>query len=189
MRPRDRRALILGITVVGVGVLALRIAPATWRAIQSLKEGLSAKTELLARAEWDVRRTGVLEDSAAVIRAKVLALAPRLLGATREAEALADLSSRLRRTAAESRLRVERTAPLDDSTRAGRLRRVSLAAALEGDTRGTLALLRALARGRTLLTPSSLIITATNPAASDAPELLKTELTVQGWYLSRETAR
>jgi hypothetical protein len=178
---------MLGLAVVAFGVLTLRIAPATWRAVRSSRESLYAKSELLARAEVDVRQTDLLEDSAAVIRTRVLALAPRLLGAAREAEALADLSSRLQRVAAESRVRVERTTPVGDSTRSGRLRRVSLGVALEGDSRGTLALLAALARGRALLTPTNLMITATNPV--DAVEVLRTEITVQGWYLARETAR
>jgi len=187
VKPGDQRALMLGLSVVALAVLALRVAPAAWRAMQSVRESLAAKSALLARAEMDVRQTALLEDSSAVIRAKVLALAPKLLVAAREAEALADLGSRLKRAAAESRVRVERTTPVGDSTRAGRLRRVSLSAALQGDSRGTLALLGALARGRPLMTPTNLMITAPNPAATDAPEVLRTEITVRGWYLARET--
>jgi hypothetical protein len=57
---------------------------------------------------------------------------------------------------------------------------------LEGDSRGTAGLIGALARGPVALATTDLTITAANPAAPGAvAELLKIELTVRGWYLSR----
>jgi hypothetical protein len=83
-------------------------------------------------------------------------------------------------------MRIERTSSLPDSAGAGGLRPASLRAALEGDSRGTLGMLGALARGRVALTTTDLRITAANPAAAGAvAELLKVEVTVRGWYLPR----
>lgn len=190
MRSRDRRALLIGAGVVAGALLALRGAPAAWDAVRNTRETLSARTELLVRAEADVLRAAALEDSAAVVRNKVLALAPRLLSGTREADAAADLTLRLKRAAAENRVRVERTSSLPDSGRAGGLRPVLLRAALEGDSRGTLGVLGTLARSPVSLTTTDLRITASNPAAPGAvAELLRIEMTVRGWYLPRPGSR
>jgi hypothetical protein len=186
VRPKDRRALLIGAGIVAGAVLALRGVPAVWSALASRRETLSAQRELLARAEMDVLQAAVLEDSGAVIRNKVLGLAPRLLSGTREADATADLTLRLKQAARDNRMRIERTSSLPDSAGAGGLRPASLRAALEGDSRGTLGMLGALARGRVALTTTDLRITAANPAAAGAvAELLKVEVTVRGWYLPR----
>lgn len=187
MRSRDRRALLVGAGVVAGAMLALRGVPAAWVALRNTRETMSARAELLARAEVDVLQADTLNDSAAVIRTKVLGLAPRLLSGTREADALADLTLRLKRAAADNRVRVERTNALPDSGQAGGLRPVSLRASLEGDSRGTLGLVGAMARGNVVLTATDLRITAGNPAA--AAEVLRVEMTVRGWYLPRPESR
>lgn len=186
MRPQDRRALLIGAGIVAGAVLALRGVPAVWGSLANARETMSGRADLLARAEADVLQADALKDSAAVIRSKVLRLAPRLLSGAREADATADLTLRLKRAAADNRVRVERTSALPDSGQAGGLRPVSLRATLEGDSRGTLALLGALARSNVVLTTTDLRITPANPAAAaSVAEVLRLEMTVRGWYLPR----
>jgi hypothetical protein len=190
VRPRDRKALLLGAGIVVGALLALRGVPAAWNGLRNTRETLSARTELLARAELDVLQADALEDSGAVVRNKVLGLAPRLLSGTREADATADLTLRLKRAAADNRVRVERTGPVPDSGRAGGLRPVSLRAELEGDSRGILGVMGALARAPVASATTDLKITATNPAAPGAvAELLRIEMTVRGWYLRRPESK
>lgn len=189
MRSRDRRALMWASIVAGA-LLALRAVPAAWGTLTETRETMSAQAELLARAEVDVLQADALKDSAAVIRIKVLRLAPRLLSGAREADATADLTLRLKRAAADNRVRVERTSALSDSGQVRGLRPVSLRASLEGDSRGTLAVLGALARSNVVLTTTDLRITPTNPAAAaSVAEVLRLEMTVRGWYLPRPEAR
>jgi hypothetical protein len=171
-------------------MLALRGVPAAWEALGNTRETLSARSDLLARAEVDVLQADALKDSAAVIRGKVLGLAPRLLSGAREADATADLALRLKRAAADNRVRVERTSALSDSSRGDGLRQVSLRASLEGDSRGTMGVLGALARSGAALTTTDLKITAANPwATGSTAEVLKIEMTVRGWYFPRPEAR
>jgi hypothetical protein len=186
MKTGDRRALLLGAGMVAGALLTLRGVPAAWDVVRNTTETLSARTELLARAELDVLQADALEDSGIVIRNKVVGLAPRLLEGTREADATADLTLRLKLAARDNRVRVERTSSLPDSGHRGGLRPVALRAVLEGDSRGTVGLIGALARGPVALATTDLTITAANPSAPGAvAELLKIELTVRGWYLSR----
>ena len=64
--------------------------------------------------------------------------------------------------------------------------RVQAHGEFEGDVTGAARLLRALETSTTLLTVSSLGITATNPVSRlDRPEILNVELNVSGYYLPR----
>jgi len=190
MNARDRRAILVGTGVVACAMLALRGVPAAWEAFGNTRETLSARSELLARAEVDVLQADALKDSAAVIRSKLLGLAPRLLSGSREADAAADLTLRLKRAAADNRVRVERTSALSDSGRGEGLRSVALRASLEGDSRGTMAVLGALVRSSAVLTTTDLKITAANPwGAGSSAEVLKVEMTVRGWYFPKPGAR
>ncbi len=167
-----------------LAAVTLRVIPLTWRAFAEKRATLQSQTDLLERSRWEIRQAPALEDSGLVIRGKVKALAPRILTGTQQAAAVADLTARLKSTAGTHRVRIERTSPVADSAVAGGLRRVSVRAGMESDSRGTLALLGALARGPVVLTPTELRITAGNPAGQ-AAEVLKVEMTIRGWYLPR----
>lgn len=189
MNPRERQVLWIGGAVVLIAVVALRLGPWGWRAARHIKEEHQARAELLARVRTGVEGAGALQDSSVVIKGKLLALAPKILAGNQEPEVLADLTGRLGVAAAAHRVRLSRTTALADSARAGRLRRVSIRAALEGDTRGTLGFLAALAGGPAVLTPVDLRILAPNAATPAAGfEVLQTEVTVRGWYLARDSS-
>lgn len=186
MSPRERRALRLGAVAILVSFTALRILPWVYHAARDRTEEFRSRAELLARARVTVESAGVLQDSSVAVKARLLALAPRILAGAQQAEALGDLSGRLNALASAHHVRLTRTDPLSDSTRAGELRRVSVRVVLESDSRGTLGFLGALARGPAVLVLKELRVTAPNPTSPAAvPEVLETEATVVGWYLAR----
>jgi type II secretion system (T2SS) protein M len=190
MRPRDKRALIAGGAVALLAILGTQVVPGVWRSVGEGRSEAQRGTELLARLRLEVDRTAVLEDSGSKIRAKVVALAPKILAGNGPAEALAALTGRVTAVAAAQRVRLERTSPLEDSTGLPGLRRVSLRVAVIGDSRGTLNLIGALAQGPVVLSTDGLSIVASNASASnDVAEALQTEFTVRGWYQPRERRR
>lgn len=190
MTPRDRRALLLGGAIAVAAFGGLRVGPWAWHRTRNIVDRLQARAELLERARADVRHVQGLEDSAAAIRAKVVALAPKILSGGTPPEALADLTGRLTVAAERHRVRLERTDLITDSTRSGELWRVSVRSAIESDTRGTFEFLGALVQDPTVLTVGQVRIVAPDPGSLPAAaEILRTELTVHGWYLNREHGR
>jgi hypothetical protein len=185
MTERDRRALAIGAVVVAVALLVLRIGPWAWRAVEQSRSRLEDRAMLLARMRAEVSSAPRLEDSGAVIRSRLAALAPALLTGKTTAEALGELGSRLSVAAERERVRVKRTEPLADSIAAGGLVPVTLRAALESDTRGMIELLGALAGEGATVVVRELKVAVSDPhVPSDRPERLQTELTITGWYLS-----
>jgi hypothetical protein len=184
MTPRDRRALVIGGAVVAAAFLALRAVPWGVRELESRRDALAAKHALLARVRADLRDAEWLADSAPEVERQVVALAPRVLNGGREPEAVADLVGQVSRVASEHKLNLVRTVPVPDSERAGRLRRAAVRASLEGDTRGTLAMLAALAAGTPVLTVREIRITASDPrSVPSVPEVLQSDLVVAAWYV------
>ena len=170
-----------------VALVGARGVPAAWHAVSRARASLVIRAELLARDREDVARAAALEDSGARIRAKMVALAPKILGSTGPAEAIADLTGRITTLAGSQRVRVQRTAPLDDSLTAAGLRRISVRIGVEGDSKGTLGLLGALAKGPLALTTDDIRIVAPNPTSPNgSAELLQAEITVRGWYQAKE---
>lgn len=190
MNGRDRRALMLGGLVVGIAVAGLRLAPWGWRSASEARAGLVARAELLGRMRAEIVSAAALEDSGAVVRDRMAALAPTLLTGGTRSEATADLGVRLSAAARRNRVKVSRSDPVPDSADAGALRRVVLRAAIESDTGGLLALLQALAQESAVLVVGELRTAVADPHVERSqPELLHTELTVQGWYLTGAKAR
>ncbi|MGH7526893.1 MAG: type II secretion system protein GspM [Gemmatimonadales bacterium] len=184
MTGRDRKALMVGGAVVGLALLVLRVGPWGWRTVQETRAELQARAELLGRVQADVRLAAGLEDSAGVIRARMAALAPKLLAGGTAGEAAADLGSRLAAAAERHSVRVSRTDPVADSVVQDRLGQVVLRAALESDTRGLFGLLQAVGEETAVLVADDLRIAVADPhVPGDRPELLRTELTLRGWYL------
>lgn len=188
MTGRDRRALLIGGAVVLSGLLLFRVLPAVWRGWGSAREELRAARVLLARAESALNGLDSLEGRAAATRARVIALAPRLLAGGTDAEALADLNGRLAVAASHQRTRLLRADPIVDSARESRLRRVRLRIEVESDWSGMAGFLRA-----TIADPAALRVTAVSvrgaevPIATTGAEVLSGEVEVTGWYLVRDS--
>ncbi len=186
MTGRDRRALVLGgVTVLGA-VLGLRVVPWSVRRVVVAERELREQATLLARARADLTEAPTLSDSAALLSRTVVGLAPKLLSGDTPAEAVADLSGRLQLAASRNQAKLERTDQLPDSGAAGRLRRVRVHAALESDIRGLIGLLQAVETGDAVLSVEDLRVVAPDlNSANGAPEVLRLEVTVTGWFLDK----
>jgi len=184
MTGRDRRALVLGGAVVIGALLVLRVVPWGVRSVLGAETGLRERATLLARARADLADAGVLRDSAVQVGQALVGLAPKILSGNSAAEAVADLSARVNMAVSGHQAKLERVDPLPDSLRAGRLRRVALRAAFECDVRGLAGVLEGLEFGKVALSLRELRVTAVDAGSADkAPEVLRVEMTVAGWFL------
>ena len=185
MTARDRRAIAWGAVVVVGALVVLRALPWAWHRAAAKHADLSHRALLLARAETELTQAQKLADSASKLSRELVSLAPTLLTGDGVQAAFADLAGRLSVAASESRAKVERVELLTDTASAGRLRRVSGKAALEGDIRGLTRFLATVESGVSLLVVNDLVVQA--PAAfgpERGPEALRWEVTVSGWYLA-----
>jgi hypothetical protein len=113
----------------------------------------------------------------------LVGLAPKLLSGT-SVEAGADLSAQLNLFASRNAAKLERLDVLPDSGRAGRLACTRAHVALETDSRGLVGFLRAIAAANAALAVRELRIVAPDPGSPErVPEILKVEVTVEGWYV------
>lgn len=184
MTGRERKTLLLGASVVVGAVVVLRVLPWGARRVLAATGELRERATLLARAREELAQAPVLRDSAARITQALVHLAPKLLGGSSVAEAGADLSAQLNLLAARHQAKLERLDVLSDSGVAGRLGRAGVRVTLESDIRGLAGFLHALAAGDAALAVRDLRIVAPDPGSPDrGPEVLKVELTIEGWYV------
>jgi len=159
--------------------------PWTLRQAIAAETGLRERAALLARARADFADAALLRDSAAQLGQALVRLAPKILSGSSSVEAVADLSGRVNRAASDHQAKLERVDPVADSTIAGRLHRATLRAAFECDVRGLVGLLEALELGKAVVSLRDLRVTVVDPSSPDtAPEVLRVELTVTGWFLA-----
>lgn len=189
MTPRDRRALVLGAAVILGAVIVLRVLPPVWQKVAAAQDRLVALRLYVERGRADLRAFKALEDSTTQLVESVRSLAPWLVAGRSSSEAAAALAGHLSRVAVTQRTRLERSDLVADSARAGYLHRVTLDATLEGDVRGLTGTLGALASLAPVTEVTRLWVTAPDPGQTTAgPELLRIELRIRGWYLSREAS-
>lgn len=184
MTPRDRRALFLGGAVIGAALLIGRVLPMAVRHWRAGEAELADRTALLERERGELRGIGSLEDSARVIEARLVGLAPALLSGATGAEGVADLEGRVNLAASRHRTRVVRMDREPDSVGVARLRRVKVTVQVESDWGGVVEFLRALDDDPAALTLETLSVSAADPTSSSArAEILRADLEVSGWYL------
>ena len=189
MTSRDRRALILGGSVLLAGVLLLRVLPAGVRLWREQRHELTERERFLAEGEDALADVTSMEHEGDSTRARLVALAPRLLSGTTEAEALADLNGRLALAANRARTRMVRADQVPDSGRVARLHRVRLRVQVESDWSGMAAFLCAAVADPATLRIAALSIRSDEGAATSGPEILQGEVEVSGWYLGDPRAR
>jgi hypothetical protein len=186
MTPRDRRALLYGGGAILGAVLLLRVLPWAVRSVVALRAEAAERVEMLARADEVLAGAGATRDSLAGAFAAIVALGPRFVEGRSAADAQAALADLVSFTARRLALRVARLDPLPDSA-AGPFGKVALHTELEGDLAGLTRFLKAVETGDPLLTVPALSVQALDAAGRpNAPEQLKIEATVAGFYLPRE---
>jgi hypothetical protein len=160
----------------------VRAAPLATTAVGRLRGEVEAQSAAVQRMRADVRAIGALGDSAALARQQLVALAPVILTGASEAEAVSDLAARLSALAAGHHAVMQRHQPVPDTTRVGRLARITLRAVFESDLPGALATLATVDGDRAVLTLRSVRLSESDPGSPDAsPEVLSAEATVSGW--------
>jgi hypothetical protein len=186
--PRDRRALIVGAALLLGGSLLLRGAPmlrAEWR---GERDRLAAERRLLNETRRALEGLPAMEDSTKVLTARIAALAPRILSGTSAPLALSDLSGRLSTLIGLYHGRMVRFEAAPDTGAAGPLRRVSAIVALESDFRGLAELLDRLQRDQLVTVVTRVQLAPADPLApSSTPERIDVELSLNAWYLARES--
>lgn len=187
MTQRDRRAVIIGASAIGVALILLRGVPWSVNAICRLGDRAVAEEATANRARDLLARAPAVRDSLAQVLSDVVALAPRLVSGRSSAEAQATLAGLINLAAGRNALRVIGIDAVPDSA-AGVFAEVRAHAVLEGDIRGLVGVLRAVEAGDPILTAPSLSISAPDPASpKSAPETLHIELLVTGYYLPKGT--
>jgi hypothetical protein len=185
MNPREQRVIQIGAYLVVAALVGLRLAPAAVRWARALDQQVSSGRQLVRSEQDALGRAAALEDSGRAVRGRLQTLAPRILPGRLESQAISDLSERLGVLASHAGVRLERTDAVTDSARVHGLRRVSVHAAVEGDTGGLVSLLRAINAGDLALSLREVRIVAQDPASPDGrPEVLNGDLTIAGWFLA-----
>ena len=185
MTPRDRRALLMGASLVAAAVLGLRVAPWSFRTLFAWRARVADARATLAREQALLASAPQLQDSLDRALARVVALAPAVVAGRTSAEASATLASWVTLGASRHALKVVSVNPLPDSA-TGVFDRVAVHVALEGDVRGLTSFLAAVETGVPLLTVGQLTVDAPTPAGPrSAPEALEVGLTVAGYALVR----
>jgi hypothetical protein len=181
---RQRRTLTWGAWIVIGTWLLLRGAPSLVATIREAHGSLRDQVSLLERSRSDIVEGAAVQDSAARLKGRLVAQAPRLLAGNGPAEAADALAGLVSLAVSRGNGKLTRIEPVADSTARGLLRRVSLIAGLDADVRGLTAVLQRLATGDPVLTVESINVVVADPnAPAAAAELLRVELVVHGWYL------
>jgi len=187
MTQRERRVVLGGLALSLVALAGTRLIPRLVHWVAQQRAEVAALSQLALRQRQAIASGAQVSDSAASQRRQLEALGAAVLAAHSDEEALEELSLRLGTLARRHDARLERTEPMADSLRVGFLRRVTIRTAIESDLTGLLDLLHSLGRDSTALGLSALRIAAADPQSlPTAPEVLRSELTISGWYVSRQ---
>jgi type II secretion system (T2SS) protein M len=190
MNVRDRRAVVIGACVILIVLGGRYAAPglSTWQ--REARDAASGSAEKLARAKASLGRAAQVQDSLKVRSARVIALAPALLGGDSPATASATLAGIVSGAAARSNVRIGALQLSADTATRGIFTRVTVHGDATGDIAGITAMLAALEGGPTLLAVRELSITQPEPGApSDHAEALRVELSLVGLMLRQSAER
>jgi hypothetical protein len=184
MTVRDRRALVFGACMILIVLVGRNVVPALFTWQRGVRDAASRNEEKLGRAKLSLGRAARVQDSLKSRSARLVALAPALLGGDSPATASATLAGIVSGAAARSNVRIGALQLSADTATRGVFTRVSVHGDATGDIAGITAMLSALEGGPTLLAIRELSITQPEPGApSDHAEALRVELAVVGLML------
>ncbi len=180
---RNRRAVLAGAAVVLAAWVALRGLPTLLNVVSTAEARLHELAFELSRDRGEVEYGQRLVRGGTKLQDAVVGLAPDLLSGTTSTDAADDLTSRVTLSAGTGSVRISAIKPVQDSARAGWLRRAGVRVTLEGDLGGIVSTLQHLAAGPVLRLDSLHVAAA---QADEGSELLNADFIVLGWYLERQ---
>jgi hypothetical protein len=175
---------VFGACVILIVLVGRNAIPSllTWQ--RDVRDAASRNEEKLGRAKLSLGRAAQVQDSLESRNARVVALAPALLGGDSPATASATLAGIVSGAAARANVRIGALQLSADTAARGIFTRVSVHGDAIGDIAGVTALLNALEGGPTLLAIRQLSITQPEPGTPpDHAEALRVELAVVGLML------
>lgn len=184
MSPRDRRALILGAVVLGLGWLLLRGIPAGFSAVRGVEESVDRSGQELFQARRRVAEMPTLRDSVDAAVSVGDALPHVLLVGGDASTASLDLVRRIRAALAGPPTGGVRFDDGQRTQRSGPLSLAEVTVRLETDFQGLLEVTEALESDSALAleTVDAAALSPHAPAAAERPEALAVELVVSGWF-------
>jgi hypothetical protein len=185
MKPKKRRVLTWGGAIVGAWLI-VRAIPGLVNEIRDAHWDLRDRVALLERSRSEITQSGRLQDSAAMLRTRLVAQAPRLVSGAGYAEATDAMAGLLSLAVSRGNGKLTRSEPVADSATRGLLHGVTLLVGFDTDAAGLLSVVRNLAEEGTILMIESLNVMVADPnAAAASAELLRVEIVVRGWYLGK----
>jgi hypothetical protein len=184
MSRRDRRALTIGVGTIAILFSIGRGVPTLLSWERNVRSKAGNLQDDLDRATAEIARASVVRDSAKARGARIIALAPALVGGDSPATASATLAGIISGAAALSNVKIGALQLRCDTSSRSTFVRVGVRGEATGDIAGVAAMLAALEGGPTLLAVRELSITQPETTApADHMEALHVELNVEGLML------
>jgi hypothetical protein len=178
---RDRRTLVIGVSVVGSLFALGRGLPALMSWQSTRIADATATVGDLTDARAGRRALPTLRDSAREQQARIAAIDSAIVTAPTSSAAAALLASALEEMADEARVKVGAMQLVADSAAAGAVVQVGVRLTGVADVYGLLELLKAVEGGEALLAVRELAVSQSDPAApSTKPEALRIDMMVVG---------
>jgi len=177
---RDRRALLLGVVVIGGGSGLSVGGPRfkAWESEQAARATAATNDATLATAS--AKSLPVYRDSLRVRRARLASLDSTLIEGNSPAEAGAALSSLVADLAESAEVRIASLQLRGDTTVSGGFSRVAVRVVGTSDITGLATLLHDIEAGSMLLAVREMIVSQPEPGApASRPEMLRVDLVVE----------
>lgn len=183
MGPRDRRTLVLGVSLVVVAWLPLRGLPAARGWLEQADATVAQRADLLARARTRVGDLSDVSDSIAALEKEADDLRGFVLVGDDAETASVDLMVRARDSLKQVPVTLigfgPRETPLDPP---GSLARIAIPVRIETDLPGLVAAMRAIETHRALRLVGVEIEALDPHASAEEAERLSASMTVAAWY-------
>lgn len=178
---RERRTLVLGASVLALGLLLGKGIPAALRWSRETREAADARAGQVARARAETRLLAEMRDSAAARRTRIVALAPRILEGRTAPAAGATLAALVAGAAARAEVQLGTVEVRFDSAATGYFVPVRVRADATGGLPGLLRMMSILEEGDEILRVPEWSLAQQNPGGpAEQPEAIHLELVVEG---------
>lgn len=182
MTSRDRRAVLLGTTVVAVAWIGMRGVPGGLGWLETTRSTALQRAELVERGRARVRDVDTLADSLESFARIAESLPEVLLAGGDEEAAIVDLMGRVRRLVGGPRVRITAFDRLTETKEQSPLVLVNVTVMLKTDFQGLLSVITRIESDRALAIETVDVKAPAAHADREQPEILEADVVVSGWY-------